>query len=212
MTDWCILRTSGKSTLVLATKLTLAGFEIWTPIKVEQRAVRRGKIVVKEERSMPIAPTLVFADAARIDDLDRLRAQPFNGFPDFSIFQWGGRRPLISDRGLSGLRSAEDDAASRIDALRQEDARQQQRVERAKALRTERERRKALRAERLNLAAGLAVSVRDYPALTGMSGVVVESKRDGAAALIAFGGALMIEIEAWQLIPKDVIGDTTLAA
>lgn len=215
MTDvakWCILRTSAGRTIPLAKSLADAGFVVWTPIVITRQQVRRGPVFVPVERSAPIAPTFVFGDADRLADFAAARVQPFSPHPDFSIFQWGNRVPIVGEAAIAGLRAEEAAALAAIEAVRVEVDREQKRRERAEAMRTERQRRKALRAERRALAPGLEVAVRDMPALAGLAGTVVESKRDGASAMVAFGGALVMEIEAWQLIPQVVLGERPAAA
>lgn len=105
MSDWCILRTSGRNTLGLAESLSNAGFDSWTPQEVLVRRATRAKTRV--ERPMPIMPTFVFARARDVSDLIRLAATPRKKQPDFSVFHYQGRIPLVSDRAIEPLRTAE---------------------------------------------------------------------------------------------------------
>lgn len=209
---WCVLRTGAARTLALAKSLADAGLEVWTPVAITRRQVRRGLRYISVERSAPIAPTFVFGAAHRLADFAAIRAEPLSPHPDFSIFQWGNRIPIVGERAIAGLRDAEAVALAAIEAVREDVDREQKRRERAEALRTERQRRKALRAERRALEPGLEVVVRDMPALAGLTGTVVQSARSGASALVAFGGSLVMEIEAWQLIPQAVLGERPAAA
>ena len=106
-TQWCILRMSGGSTLPVAQSLAEAGFDVWTPVEVQQSRKPRSK--VKVERRVPIMPTYVFARAARLADLIAIAKAPTSPHPQFSVFHYAGRIPLIADRSLEPLRAAERD-------------------------------------------------------------------------------------------------------
>lgn len=200
--EWCILRTSGGRTIALAKSLEDAGFVVWTPVSTTRRSVRRGVHRVMIERTAPIAPTFVFAAAEHLHDLAREARRPFSRHPSFSVFQRAGRAPLIGEASIAGMRDEEAGARASIFAERERVAGEERRRERAAAHRTEQQRRKALRAERRELPAGLQVIIDAMPAMAGLAGTVVEC--DGTSALVAFGGALVMKIEAWQLIPTDV--------
>lgn len=207
MTDvakWIILRTSAARTLQLAKSLAEAGFNVWTPTTVSLKTVPRGREKVEIEVEAPIVPTFVFGDGEQVDDFARVRATMFNGHPDFSIFQRAGMAPLINARSLAPLWWASIDARARLDAIYARRLMEKERQDRIALLRTEQQRRKALRAERKRLPAGLQVVVEGMPALGGLAGSVVEERNGGRAAVVAFGGALVMEIEAWQLIPVHV--------
>lgn len=105
---WCILRTSPGRTIGLANSLAEKGFEVWTPIRTESRRRPRSKIRV--ERDAPIIPTFVFARDYHVADLLEVVAMPLSPHPQFSIFRHAGRIPLISDKEVSFLRTAEDRA------------------------------------------------------------------------------------------------------
>lgn len=197
---WCILRTSGGRTLALEASLSGAGFDVWTPKELKTRKRARSTITV--EQAVPIAPTLVFASADRLRDLFAITILPASPHPDFSVFRHAGRVPLIGDEAIAGLRDAQRDADSAYQRVLDERTRKQQRDERVALLRTERARRKLLRAERCAFAAGAEVIVTEMPALSGLSGTVIANK--GAAAVVCFGGALVMTIEAWRLSPNDV--------
>lgn len=113
MSDWCILRMAGRSTLALATGLTEAGYEVWTPIEIERlRASRRRKAIV--ERPSPIMPTYVFARSIHIAQLFALASDPTRSLPGFSVFRYRDRIPLIADAELQALRRREERARIRI--------------------------------------------------------------------------------------------------
>ena len=107
---WCVLRTNGARTLPLAKALVAAGFDAWTPMRIDKRrAHRAGKAMV--EREAPLLPTFVFVQADRLLDLHMVLALPVNPYPAFSIFRYNGRVPLLADREIERLRMAERKAA-----------------------------------------------------------------------------------------------------
>ena len=110
---------------------------------------------------------------------------------------------------MSGLREEERLAAELIEARRNAETPEERRRIRSAALRTKREREKALRAERHDFAVGARVSVTDQPSLAGMTGVI--ARTDGRSAVVAFGGSLTMTIEVWRL-SAHVVNATTIAA
>ena len=201
---WCILRTSGGRTLPLARSLQAAGIEAWTPSRTFLRRVP-GKTNMKKEATVAILPTFVFARAVHVGDLAAIAVDPASNHPAFSVFRFAGRVPMLGARDVGGLQAAqaEADAAYRME-LDAED-REAKRKARAEMLRTEKARRKALRAETRDFTAGARVAVPDFPAVAGMTGTIERVGRgEGKSYLVAFGGAFRLEIEAWQLIPADV--------
>ena len=206
---WCILRTSGGKTLALAASLTVAGVEAWTPKRTFKRPMPGKRPDQHGRRPMieidaPILPTFVFARAVHVDRLMGLAADPASLLPAFSVFTHAGRAPEVGDHAVAGLRQAERDAEEAIQAIRDADTREEKRKLRAEALSTDRARRKAMRAQRLDFAAGEVVTVADMPALGGMDGVVERS--DGRSAVVMFGGLLNMTIEAWRLVRDPVQG------
>lgn len=103
---WVILKMAGRRTLPVANSLVAAGLEVWTPREVLLR--RRGRHRPVAEIEVAILPTFVFAAADRLHDLARIIASPISQHPQFSIFQWDGRIPLIADRDIQALRLAEE--------------------------------------------------------------------------------------------------------
>jgi hypothetical protein len=211
-TDWCILRTSGGRTLNLARSLAEAGFDVWTPTRTIKRP--HGKRDEKGRRAnveldVPILPTFVFARAISLSTLTYIAADPTHQHPPFSIFTHAGRVPLIGANSVAGLQEEERAAAELIDQLRAAENRDEERRIKSAAMRTKREREKALRAERRDFAEGAVVSVADQPSLAGMTGVIVSS--DGRTAVVAFGGSLTMVIEAWRLA-ADAVGTASIAA
>lgn len=203
---WCILRTSGGRTVPLARSLTDAGFEVWTPVRTVRRPApgQRRRLVMGQRRSLidvdlAILPGFVFARSAQLDDLMRAAVAEPSEHPGFSIFHRAGRVPLIREASVAGLRAAEQSAAADHSAALAAEAREAERLARAEQLRTAKERRKALRKEVKNLPVGSEVTVSEMPAFDGLVGKIVEEC--GASAVVEFGGALRIEIEAWQLVP-----------
>lgn len=202
---WCILRTTGGRTLPVAASLAGAGFDVWTPVEITRRRVRKGPTHVMVERSAPIAPTFVFGRAAHLMDFARIVAAPTSPHPPFSVFHWDGRVPLVADSALAVLRATEAEAMAAIEAAREEVARQRKQEERIAAMRTEQQRRRALRAVRREFQRDALVKVSDVPALAGLTGRVIDS--NGTTALVAFGGSLVMTIEAWQLSPDLLVTD-----
>lgn len=109
MTDWCILRTGGSRTLQLSHSLAMAGFEVWSPVELQVR--RNGGARTRTERMVAVMPTYVFARATHLPDLVEASLAPVSPHPDFSVFRFDDRYPLIDDRELSHLRAIERMAA-----------------------------------------------------------------------------------------------------
>jgi hypothetical protein len=212
---WCILRTSGGRTLALADSLTRAGFEAWSPRKTLKRAKPGVKPRLDGTRptvevDTPILPTFVFARARDLGVLAQVACADITPHPAFSIFRHGGRYPEIASASVAGLQDAERDAVAAIEAIRAAETREEADRIRKAAMKTERERiramriseaerRKALRNERGDFEPGQAVSVEEMPAFTGVTGVVEST--DGRSAVVVFGGMLVVTVEAWQLAP-----------
>lgn len=104
MSDWCILRCSGRNTLGLASSLRGGGYDTWTPVFVERRPVRRFKV----EAPAPLLPTYVFARSMNLTDLLQVSADPMSRHPAFSVFHYLNGIPLIADKDLTGLRQIEE--------------------------------------------------------------------------------------------------------
>lgn len=105
--DWCILRTKGSSTLRLARSLSLAGIDAWTPVEHQQR--KKGK---HAEVITAVMPTYVFAPAEHLVGLIALAEAPIP-HPDFSVFRYHDRFPVIPDAQLQSLRLIERKAAAK---------------------------------------------------------------------------------------------------
>jgi hypothetical protein len=112
---WCILRTSGPSTLRLAASLVEAGMDAWAPETIVTRRVGRSRERV--EKPAAILPTFVFAKAMHIGELQRCRSMLVNPHPSFSIFRHMGRYPIVAEREIATLR-AEEEKAKRTVAKR----------------------------------------------------------------------------------------------
>lgn len=205
---WCILRTGGARTLALATSLSAAGIDAWSPTALSYVAATKRHAA--GHRVAPIVPTFVFARASHLDDLFRIHALPVSPHAGFGILQMAGRVPLIGDRSLAALRDEEARADRMYQAqLGAADA-EESRRRRADALRTEKARRKALRAEVKVMDAGASVTVSDAPALAGMVGTIMSG--NGRSYVVAFGGVIQWTIEAWQLVPVAVCCTSQYAA
>ncbi|MDB5733177.1 MAG: hypothetical protein JWQ03_3072 [Variovorax sp.] len=202
-TGWCILRTSGRRTLPLALFLNDAGIEAWSPARVIRRPApgQRRRLVMGQRRVLidvrvAVLPSFVFASADRLADIARLASVPQN---EFTIFQFGGSVPVVSDASVTGLRAAEEDYAAQHQALCDAETRAKAQQDRAEMLRTDRARQKALRKVSKPLVSGDAVVVNDMPALSGVIGRVIQG--NGTSALIDFGGSLTMTVDAWRLLP-----------
>lgn len=212
---WAILQTSDGRTIPLAHSLIAAGLRVWTPRKAIWRPARgqRRRLVLGLRRDMvevdaPILPGFVFVHADSLDAVARIVLEPVTGHPAFSIFQCGGRVPLIGDASIASLRAAEDEAAAIAQAYRDNRSRDAERRARADLMRTERARRKALRSQRKDFAPGESVHIIDMPAMAGMTGTVIRA--NGATATVDFGGALIMNIEAWRVIPSALLDSQPL--
>ncbi|TXI87778.1 MAG: hypothetical protein E6Q40_04595 [Cupriavidus sp.] len=106
MTDWCILRTSGRSTLTLYAGLVEAGYDVWTPVETIARRIPRKNET--QHKPMPIMPTYIFARSAHVPALFALIADPRRSLPDFSVLRYRERIPLIADNELQALRRREE--------------------------------------------------------------------------------------------------------
>lgn len=181
---WCILRTNGGRTLVLAKSLVSSGIEAWTPTRTDVQRVPRTKGV--REREVPIMPTFVFVRARHIDELRRCRSLPNSPHPPFSLFRYAGGIPLIADREISSVREMED------------------RGREARRLAQQRDADAARRRVRRHIAAGTSVTVEDA-GFSGLSGIVEES--DGRFALVCFGGAMRVKVASF-LVHVDALEQT----
>lgn len=207
---WCVLRTAGPKTVRLAQSLQAAGFAAWTPTgKVRYPALKTRPAVI---RDVAIMPTFVFAQERHVVELLHLadrRAEERHPLT-FSLLRVANRVPLIRERDIQALRAEEEQAIAAHTAALDAEARAKQRKERAEAMRTQAARRKALRSQPLSLGVGSWIEVDGMPALAGLTGQIVKAKNN--AAMICFGGSLVMEIDAWRLLPIGVGGGSTSAA
>lgn len=109
--DWCILRTSGSSTLRLSRMLAAGGFDVWTPVEIQTRRDRRtGE---RHERIVAVMPTYVFARAEHLGSLAELSVVPVSAYPAFSVFRHYDKFPLITDQELGHLKAIEKESAAK---------------------------------------------------------------------------------------------------
>lgn len=209
---WCVLSTTGGRTLPLARSLAAAGLEVWTPTRTIRRPApgQRRRLHMGQRRKMievdvAILPGFVFARVAHLADLAALSHDPACRHPAFTVFQLGGRAPMVSDASVTGLREEEARAATFAQSLRDADTREEARRRRAEFMRTEKARRAALRRERREFTIGQSVEVGDMPSMAGMVGRVTAS--NGTSAMIDFGGAFPMKVEAWRVIPSALSGE-----
>lgn len=129
MSDWCILRCSGRHTLPLADSLNSGGYECWTPARHVRKRIPRTRARI--ELPAPLLPTYVFARAGELHRLldiveDQHRGQQVvlvgddgqHLLPDFSVFHYLDRIPLVADTELVALRLAERRAEAPAKAKR----------------------------------------------------------------------------------------------
>ncbi len=214
---WCMLQTTAAKTLPLMAALRGEGVDAWTPSRTvkrdapgNRRRLHMGQRKVMIEATVPILPGWVFAREADLDDLWRLSDQREGPCPRFSVFTGARGAALVRDTAVTGLRQAEADALAAIEAERAAETRAAAHRARAERLGTERARRAALRRERKALVSGQEVVVDGMQALNGLVGKVVEGRGNGASAVIDFGGALKMTIEAWRVRPNPVRDEAAL--
>lgn len=107
-TRWCVLRTSGPSTLRLTASLQAAGFDAWTPTEHVRRRVPRCKST--EYRPAPLAPTYVFVRAKHLAQLQRVERADITPHPRFSIFRHCGVTVWVRHMMLHPLRMLQQDS------------------------------------------------------------------------------------------------------
>lgn len=207
---WCILSTSGGRTLPLARSLAAAGLEAWAPVRTIRRPAQgqRRALVLGLRRRMvevdlAILPGFVFVNADHFDDLAGIAIDDTLAHPPFTLFQMAGRSPLIGDASIAGLQEAEADALAFIQQLRDAESRDAERRARADMMRTEAQRRAALRRQRKDFGEGDAVGVIDMPAMVGKIGKVAKST--GTVVTIDFGGTNPMKVEAWRVVPSALL-------
>ncbi|WP_267386524.1 hypothetical protein [Sphingomonas sp. GC_Shp_3] len=100
---WCILRTSGPSTMRLTASLQEAGFFAWTPTEHVKRRMPRTKAI--EHRLAPLAPTYVFVRGVYLPALQRIERADITPHPRFSIFRHCGAPIFVRHSSLHPLRN-----------------------------------------------------------------------------------------------------------
>jgi hypothetical protein len=193
----------------------LTDVRAWTPRRIierdapgHRRRLALGQRRITVEVALPIVPGLVFASGDRIDDLFRILNDPLRKHPALRVFHIANRVPLVVEASVRGLRAVEAEASVAITGEREAETRKGANEERIKRLGRERARRKALRQESRALEPDTDVTIDDMPALAGIVGKVVEGQ--GTSAVIHFGGALIMTVEAWRVRPYRVGADATL--
>lgn len=109
--DWCILRTSGPSTMRLAASLQDAALQAWTPTEHIRRRVPRSKNT--EFRIVPLAPTYVFVRADYLGELQRIERAEITAHPNFSIFRHCGNTVFVRHASLNPMRLLQQDSYRR---------------------------------------------------------------------------------------------------
>jgi RNase P/RNase MRP subunit p29 len=197
MSDWCILRTAGRSTLRLAETLAEDGFDVWAP--AETRTITIARASVKREVTLPMMPGYVFARASRVHDLLRLLRDMDDGrqrgvgrrnHPRFSVWLLGAGMWSIADRDLNALRQQERDAKLRT---------------------ADRARRALAKSKAEPLPVGIRVRVKDgnHDAFEGMIGRVVQSGA-GTSRITFTGYKMDVTIRTSLLSVDDIEGGLSL--
>lgn len=109
--DWLILRCRGSSTLRLARSLSAGGFDAWTPVEIQVK--RQRQTDARAELMVAVMPTYVFVPAEHLLTMLDESEAPASQHPDFSVFRYCERFPLIADRELVALRNIERKAAAK---------------------------------------------------------------------------------------------------
>lgn len=174
MSDWCILRTAGRSTLPLVKSLAEAGYEVWTPSAVPLKIPRRRRKTEDEPRAA-MTPTYVFARARHVFELIALASSPTRNHEGFTVFHTIYGIPLVTDKSLNGLRAEED----RLESKREEQARRQRSKGKGEAF-----------------PIGETVRIPDG-SFAGMDGMVAES--DARHTIVLFGGSMRLKISTFIL-------------
>lgn len=180
---WCILRTNGQRTLLLAKSLNEAALEAWTPEQTQWRAKTRRKPAM--ERQAPIFPTFVFVRERHVGALLYALRQPVNPHPAFSIMRGPHGFAMVDDALLSGLRDAEAAATRSADARRRAIA--------GAAARTAK--------DGLRHALPIGVEVAVPGPFAGFTGLVMSSTRREARLILP--GGFRLKIDTW-LMAEDV--------
>lgn len=103
---WIVLRTAAPRTLILAEALRAAGYDVWTPTRMQKRRALRGKTKTTEVE-VALMPTFVFARADRLDDLQIVIRLPVSPYPAFSIFHHLGKVVRVWNSEVERLRTEE---------------------------------------------------------------------------------------------------------
>lgn len=172
--EWIILRTAGPRTLPLWRSLASAGFDAWTPVA----SVTRRRPRSREERTVEqaILPTFVFVAADRLTDVLGVLRTPISPHPGFSLVTHAGRVPVVAERDIAGLRSAEADALEAAE-------------------------RRLRKSHRQAFGIGQSVAVKDG-AWTGLTGVI--DGGDDRFARVIFGSGMSVKISTFLLIRDGV--------
>lgn len=174
---WCILRMAAGRTLAVADSLSAAGIEAWTPKEVQRRRLHRSRKAA-EDHTVAMAPTFVFARAHALPDLLRIMSMPVSPHPPFGLFRFAGRIPVVGERDMEFLRSAEKKAE-----------------------------RRQKRSHRYIYPRGTHVRIDQeaHPAFGGMIGVVEACQgKEARVTLALFGRTVEFKVATWLLRTDDV--------
>jgi transcription antitermination factor NusG len=109
--DWAILRCKGSSTLRLARSLSAEGYGAWTPTEIQVKRNRQNS--QRTESMVAVMPTYVFVPAEHLLTMLEESEMPASLHPDFSVFRYNDRFPLIAEAELTALRHIERKAAAK---------------------------------------------------------------------------------------------------
>ena len=114
---WCILRTAGARTLLLAQALNDAGMEAYTPTVLSSHRAPRRRAKVKT--LVAGMPTFVFVRSSHVSDLEwLLRPEITSPLPPFAFFRYYGRRVEVRDAEIAKVRRQETAQIERVSGVK----------------------------------------------------------------------------------------------
>lgn len=111
---WLILRTRSRDTLALVKDLLAAGFDAWAPKRTFAKQGKGEMLTL----TAPLLPSFAFARASHIHALLVLADEPVKPCPDFSVFHYNDRIPVVRDDELHRMRQIEANDLKRLEAAR----------------------------------------------------------------------------------------------
>lgn len=198
ISDWCVLRMASARTLAVVRSLREAGFDVWTPTGMTRRYRPRSTKYRDEDDAL--VKTFAFARYQDAPRLSALAHAPGQEHPAFTLLMHRERYGRVTDRALDGLREHEVDHAEKWkEFVAAEELKRLERLRKKKGRKTG--------SGRLNSARSYVLGQRvrvTAPAFQGLTGQVVENKRNGDLVITFDGLALELTVEACDLKPVHV--------